>query len=66
MEQKCTRANLIRSMSDRELAKQNIRGIGMYNDEQCWTIWITSDGESYENYDTAFQHELEWLQQEAD
>ena len=66
-----TNADRIRSMSDEELARQNVRK------RRGYCVWTTSDGREFTSYlgfgggyradeDTialAVQHELEWLQQ---
>lgn len=58
-----TNADRIRAMSDEALAKANVRRTRKTNDEYCWSVYITSDGEEFENYEIALKHETEWLQQ---
>lgn len=61
-----TNADRIRAMSDEELAKANVRRTQKTSDEYCWSVYITSDGEEFENYEIALKHETEWLQQPAE
>lgn len=60
-----TNADRIRSMSDEELAKANVRQKCEWNSWECWSVYITSDGEQFGDAEEAYKHELEWLQQPA-
>ena len=58
-------ADRIRIMNDEELAKANVRQKCEWNSWECWSVYITSDGEQFGDAEEAYKHELEWLQQPA-
>lgn len=60
-----TNSDRIRAMSDEELAKANIRKNMNLTDGGVFSVFITSDGEQFDDAKEAYKHELEWLQQPA-
>lgn len=60
-----TNADRIRAMSDEELAEQNVRKKYECDGWECFSVFITSDGEQFGDAGEAYKHELEWLQQTA-
>lgn len=70
-----TNADHIRSMTDEELAKHNVRESTEYVFDYDWdenpvgeyvSCWCTSDGAIFWNYDLAIEYELRWLKQPFD
>lgn len=60
-----TNADRIRIMSDEELAEQNVRKKYECDGWECFSVFITSDGEQFGDVEEAYKHELEWLKQPA-
>ena len=67
-----TNADHIRSMTDEELAKHNVRESTEYVFDYDWdenpvgeyvSCWRTSDEAIFWNYDLAIEYELNWLKQ---
>lgn len=59
--QQQTNADRIRCMTDEELADQNVRSVQMHNEVEAWSVYVTSDGDVFENRSDAVQNEKEWL-----
>lgn len=60
-----TNGDLIRAMSDEELAKHNVRNIKVWNRYEGHYDYkfMCSDGYITEEYEWALEHELDWLRQ---
>ena len=70
-----TNADHIRDMTDEELARNNVRVTYMCEvdydyEEELYERWIgvyeTSDGMQFDFYESAIEHEIDWLQQPAE
>ena len=59
--QQQTNADRIRCMTDEELAGQNVRSVQMHNEVEAWSIYVTSDGDTFDSRLDALKHEKEWL-----
>lgn len=56
-----TNIEIIRDMSDEELATRNVYKVQRTNDEYVWTEYMTSDGSEFDSFEEAVKYELDWF-----